>query len=429
MSESDVQIRKVSDIVFREDLYPRIKHDSALVQQYAENLEVMPPIEVNQNNILIDGFHRLTAHRKVEKEEIAVVVTETQSENELFALSIERNSKHGMQLNDQDKRKTAVRLYSAGTGLDKQRIAEVLSVTTRQVNNYLTTIDKNLAEQRNKTIFDMWLACHTQEEIAAAVDLAVGPVNEKIKKQCSDLETFPKQNKLLATFQDADFRQPLYNVWRYGECSNGTDHFGKSEQAIVDNLLYLYTDPFDIVVDPFAGGGSTIDVCSKRLRRYWVADRKPIPERENEIRKHDIVVDGVPPLNKNWGLVSLTYLDPPYWRQAEGRYSNDPTDLANMPLEEFTSNIVNLVKEIGRRQSKGAVALLIQPTQWKTEMQFTDHVFDIISGVGNKKLVLENRVSCPYNSEQYNPQMVNVAKRDKKLLVLTRELIIWSVKP
>ena len=32
---------------------------------------------------------------------------------------------------------------------------------------------------------------------------------------------------------------------------------------------------FDIVLDPFAGGGATIDVCKKRLRRYCVSDRKP----------------------------------------------------------------------------------------------------------------------------------------------------------
>jgi len=28
-----------------------------------------------------------------------------------------------------------------------------------------------------------------------------------------NLETFPKSLKLLATFEDADFRQPIYNVW------------------------------------------------------------------------------------------------------------------------------------------------------------------------------------------------------------------------
>jgi hypothetical protein len=142
---------------------------------------------------------------------------------------------------------------------------------------------------------------------------------------------------------------------------------------------------------------------------------------------HDIK-DGVPPLNKRWSDVSLTYLDPPYWRQAAGQYSNDAEDLANQDLDAFYENLSKLVIGIAQRQSKGAIALLIQPTQWKSDdRKFTDHVFDLVSRVGSagNRIELENRVSCPYNSEQYTPQMVNWAKENKKLLVLSRELIIW----
>jgi hypothetical protein len=60
----------------------------------------------------------------------------------------------------------------------------------------------------------------------------------------------------------------------------------------VDNLLYLYTKPFDIVLDPFAGGGSTIEVCKKRFRRKMFSDHKPIVERETEIRQYDLIGTG-----------------------------------------------------------------------------------------------------------------------------------------
>ena len=53
---------KVCDVVFREDLYPRIETSAVTVQKYAEDLEVLPPIKVNQHNELIDGWHRWTAH-------------------------------------------------------------------------------------------------------------------------------------------------------------------------------------------------------------------------------------------------------------------------------------------------------------------------------------------------------------------------------
>ena len=72
------------------------------------------------------------------------------------------------------------------------------------------------------------------------------------------------------------------------------------------------------------------------------------------------------------------------------------------------------------------IALLIQPTQWSADnRQFTDHVSDLIAEIGNKRLTLENRVSVPYSTEQYLPQMVDWAKANKKLLVITRELIVW----
>lgn len=67
-----------------------------------------------------------------------------------------------------------------------------------------------------------------------------------------------------------DFEPPIYNVWKQLEKTAGSSHYGNSEVRWVDNLLYLYTQPFDIVIDPFAGDGSTIDTCKKRFRRYWV---------------------------------------------------------------------------------------------------------------------------------------------------------------
>ncbi len=63
---------------------------------------------------------------------------------------------------------------------------------------------------------------------------------------------------------NADFDPPIYNVWKQQTKTPGPDHFGNSEPRWLDNLLYLYTEPGSIVIDPFAGSGSTIDVCKKR---------------------------------------------------------------------------------------------------------------------------------------------------------------------
>ncbi len=442
-NNQDPIIMKMVDVVYREDLYPRLKSDPVTIQRYAENLDVLPPIEVNQHGILIDGFHRWTAHRVAQSETIRATITTTASEAEVYALAIERNAEHGLPMNEADKKSCAIRLYNAGTGIEKDKIARLLSVSVRTITNYLERIDHDLREERKQKILALWLDCYTQDEIAAAVGISRTAIEEQLPL-LTGMEDLPKASKVSAEFADADFTIPLYNVWPFRkEKTNEVNHFGNSEPGIIDNLLYLYTQPFDIVVDPFAGNGSTLDVCRKRSRRCWASDRKPIIAREKEIRKHDLIDStstggiALPPLNKRWSDVRLTYLDPPYWRQSAGQYSDDPEDFANMPLDRFTQTLAALVKAIASRQSRGAIALLIQPTQWSADgREYNDHVTDLVrevdpghqSRVDNKRLVLENRVSCPYQSQQYNAQQVDWAKDNRKLLVLTRELIIWRIR-
>lgn len=415
---------EIAQIVFREDLYPRIETSAVTVQRYAEDLSVLPPIEVNQHNELIDGWHRWTAHKKAGKKEIEITTTETRSDAHLLELAIERNAMHGLQLSQEDKKEMARRIYHVTPERErdekKKQLAKILSVSERTVRNWLSRIDKDTKAARDKRIFDMWLACHTQEEIAEAVGASQSDVDRVLPKT-ADFPNWVKSNP--AASHLTDFDPPIYNIWKQQEKTPGANHYGNSEIRWVDNLLYLYTQPFDVVVDPFAGSGSTIDICKKRFRRYWVSDRKPIVEREKEIRKWDIT-EGLPPLSR-WKDVKLVYLDPPYWKQAEGKYSNDPDDLANMPLEQFNEILSGLIKSFSRKISDAYIALIIQPTQWNApERTFTDHIADMLRLVN---LPVEMRYSVPYESQQCNAQMVEWAKTNKRCLVLTREIIVWQV--
>lgn len=439
----------VSDIVFRQDLYPRLETSTTTVQKYAEDLSVLPPVEVNQRNELIDGWHRWTAHKKAKAEKIRAKVTETASDAELLELAIRRNATHGLQLSQEDKRDMARKIYEATPEKEraakKEELASILSVSERTIRDWLSRIDKDAKERQKQQAFDLWLSCRTQEDIANELGWsqpsAAGFLKSFIKNgkpadvdKSDDSEesgfTLTKSQK--ADSEHAtDFQVPIYNIWKQQEKSAGSKHFGNTEVRLLDNLLYLYTSPFDVVIDPFAGGGSTIDVCRKRLRRYWVSDRKPIVEASSDgvplhkqVRQWD-VTDGVPPLSR-WQDVRLAYLDPPYWKQAEGQYSDDPTDLANMELEKFTETLSGLVKAFAKKMSSGShIALIIQPTQWKApEKRFTDHVGDMLRAV---KLPVKMRISCPYESQQCTAQMVDWAKENKNVLVLTREIVVWEV--
>ena len=425
MNEKETKELRIDEVVFREDLYPRLEWKPTTVQMYAEILDVLPPIEVNQHNELIDGWHRWTAHKKKERETIKVTVTQTNSDAELLEFAIERNNTWGLQLTNEDKKDVARKIYHTAPERErdkkKQQLAKLLSVPERTLRGWLSRIDKDAKEARDKRILDMWLACYTENEIAKAVGTSEQPVKDAVKVFSAEL---PKNLKPQAEHL-ANFEPPIYNIWKQQKKSKGTNHFGNSEVRWLDNLLYLYTKPFDIVIDPFAGGGSTIDLCKKRFRRYWVGDRLPIVERETEIRKHDIVTDALPDLKGRWRDVQLVYLDPPYWKQAEGKYSSDPTDLANMSLEDFTTTLEKIINGFAKKLSDAHIAVIIQPTQWNAPgKQYTDHVVDILRHV---KLPIDMRYSVPYESQQYNAQMVEWAKENKKTLVLTREIVVWKI--
>ena len=62
-------------------------------------------------------------------------------------------------------------------------------------------------------IFNMWLSCHTQEEIAEALSCSVQPIKDVISDISAEL---PKNLKPYAEHL-IDFDVPIYNVWKFKE--------------------------------------------------------------------------------------------------------------------------------------------------------------------------------------------------------------------
>ena len=61
----------------------------------------------------------------------------------------------------------------------------------------------------------------------------------------------------------AGFRPTPYDVWPFKhDRAFGIPHPGSIPPAIVAHTLHYYTAPGALVVDPMAGGGTTLDVCA-----------------------------------------------------------------------------------------------------------------------------------------------------------------------
>jgi hypothetical protein len=396
--------RNVNEVIYRDDLYPRFEANQALIQRYANSIEYLPPIKINQNNILIDGYHRWKAHQLEGAKEISVEVVETASEKELKRLAYQLNSNHGLQLTNDEKRRYATEMIGEMT---VQALATILSVSESSVKQWTETQRKALEEERNRKILELYLrAQYTQEVIAEMFGITHPTVSNVV-------------NNAITGEIYKDFTPPIYNIWNLQKQDNATtSHFGSFPLYFMKSLLYYHTEPWDIVFDPFAGGGTTIDACKEMLRRYLCTDRIVKPGREKDIQQHDIT-EGLPDMPKP----DMVFLDPPYWIQAENKYSDSPNDFGNMSLSEFYNALGNLLDEITKRKVN-KIALIISPTQYPNDLKFEDHIFEI-NKLLNTSYEIEMRYIIPYSSQQYNGTQVDIAKKNKVCLSLNRDLVVW----
>lgn len=408
----------INGVVFREDLYPRFEPDQALIQKYAYCLEQLPPIKVNQNMILIDGFHRWKAHQLEKKETIKAEVIELPSEEALMIMAFKTNSTHGQQLTPEEKQKFARKMY--GVISDKE-IIETLSINEKTYSRWTTTQRENTKKERDATMLDLYLRCWTQREIA-------DEVGADQKTVCNFIDALRKNGQMSEIPQG--FTPYLYNIWNLQKQDNVTDsHFGSFPQVFMENLLYYHTEQFQIVYDPFAGGGTTVDACRKWMRRFYCTDRAVKPGREKDIFQWDIK-DGLPDklIRSTDYTPDLVFLDPPYWLLANKEYSKDDDDLGNMSKDDFYKTFHTFVEKLIEREIK-KIAYVIRPIwiikdgnwEWENPM---DEMKYIMKQSGKYKV--DEEYDLPYSTQQYSGLWVDRAKKNKKNLITTRYLTIFK---
>jgi len=400
---------KTNEIIYREDLYPRFKPNQATIQKYSDSVEYLPPIKLNQNKILIDGFHRWKAFMLAGHTEIPYEEVHTESEKELKKLAYQLNSNHGLQLSVDEKRRFAIDMIG---DMRVEDIAKILGLNISRVNELTRDKREDLKQQRDRKIVDLYLkAYNTQQTISDILGVDQATIARIIDNM---------QNTIIGKMHK-DFKPYLYNIWNLQKQDNDRKYFGAFPEVFMENLLYYHTEPLDIVFDPFGGGGTTIDVCKSMFRRYYVSDRVVTPGRENEILQHDIN-NGLP---ENLPKPKLAFIDPPYWRQAEGKYSQDAEDLGNMSLDDFNESMLCLFNSLSERGVK-YIAVVIQPTQYKNGFDWVDHIFYFNEMLSDYKICM--RYILPYSTEQYKPQVINKAKERNECLSLNRDLVVWKIK-
>jgi hypothetical protein len=92
------------------------------------------------------------------------------------------------------------------------------------------------------------MTCHPTSEIAKAVELDERVIELRIAE-------IRKNGQMTDSSLFGNFEAEVYQVWNFAKSTNLVKHPCNIPPEILDNLLWYYTKPFDVVFDPFAGGG------------------------------------------------------------------------------------------------------------------------------------------------------------------------------
>jgi len=408
---------KCADIRFVKELYPRLKPHDDVVERYRDALDQLPPITVARDGILVDGYHRWQAHVREGVDEIAAENLGNLSDAEIVRESIKRNSSHGQQLDRKDKQRMAGQLWQTLAHLDSAErvkdIAELLAVSERSVQAWTKDARKAEREDMQARAWDMWLDCNTQRDIAEFVGVSVGTINE----WCSE-------NAKSRNLNEPPESRQHFDIWQFATADKDDgqqSYFGAVPPQVLENLLWFYTEAGDIVVDLFAGSGTTVDVAKKMGRRVWASDiRGNHYSPHLLIHQHDAGTGWPDDAPKK---ASIVFLDPPYWKQAKGRYSNEPGELAEMELPEFRAAWSQVVKAAMEHADR--IAYIISPTQ-NEDGSVYDHAVDMTDPFFLAGWNIERRIIVPYSTQQATGQQVTWARDNKRMLKLYRDLVVMS---
>jgi hypothetical protein len=406
---------KTSDVRLVKELYPRITEDNSAIERYRAAIGLLPPIIIARDGILVDGYHRWQAHIKEGVTEIDAVHLGNLSDIEILKESMLRNANHGVQLSTKDKQKDAARLYTLLSGTPAERYVEIstlLSITLGTSQKYCKDARQSELEQQKADAWDMWLNCYSQTQISKEVGVDDTTVKNWIGKFQNEFQNSPPP----------DSRQH-FDIWQFTKANGDSTYFGQMPPQVAENLLWFYTEPGQTIVDPFAGGGTTIKVAKEMGRRVWSSDIAPSTEFL-PIHKHNIL-DG-------WPIdapkqVDLILLDPPYWKQAEGEYGDSPQNLANMSLDAFYAAWADIVKTCSKHITpKGRIAYIISPTFNKDDGSVIDHAMNMLPACWKAGLAIERRINIPYSTQQTNGAQVEWAREKHFMLARYRDLVVLT---
>lgn len=134
---------EINKIKLDEEIYPRSRFDWVTSYKYSQAMVAgakFPPITVGlvkNKYVLVDGYHRLEAYKKLKKVKVEANVLSGRTKKQLFIEAVRLNAQHGYQFNSQDTTNIVLKLKKYN--ISKQKIASIVGIPITKLDKYMVS--------------------------------------------------------------------------------------------------------------------------------------------------------------------------------------------------------------------------------------------------------------------------------------------------
>ncbi len=295
-----------------------------------------------------------------------------------------------------------------------------------KIQNAKTVLAKLDASKRNKPLFGKKLVNLLNtflEASGASLSNMAAQVNDHsntLLEQINEITTskasldIESEIPLVETTTFWDFPRQSYGLTPKGN----NKYAGVTPAMIIYNMIWRYTNPGDIVVDPMCGSGTTIDVCKEEKRNvigYDIVSTRP-----------DIIQNDARNIPLENNSVDMIFIDSPYGDNI--KYNHHPNNIGNISSEseEFYDELEKVIKESHRILKDGKVLGWLIGDQWVKKV-FTPVGFKIYERLCKYfepvDLICVNRRGQSSNTDMWHnrARRFNFYLRGFKYLILVRK--------
>jgi len=526
----------IQDVKFVESVYPRSKPKQDTIDRYVDAFKAgladeFPPIVLEkETNILLDGKHRLEAHKRwlkeyqewnakdpekrkpkewegpipdgqikaehrtIPKGQLLDLADSLDAEAEEMEASEDDDAKtkrdeaqrardlhwkrfaatfsckHGLDIDTGSVKQWTIESFQMDPTLNVNEWARSLSKSQSTVWGWVGHLVNKKREQRRATALRLTLLGWTQREIAEALEVKQPTIHEDLISFTGsgnfyqdEAHTYTRQApemrdkgverhdiaerlnipvqlvwalELNAMETDEervkalDIKTQPYDVWNFSACHDlmGADHPGRIPGQLVCNLLYFFTQPGDVVLDPMAGSGTTLDACLLMGRKCFGYD---IDQRHKRV---DVIPNN---LDAGWpdkvGKADLVFWDPPYFdKMDKGTIGSDgyiDGSVSGLDPETYKAWFADQFTQLKDNAKQGArLAFLMSDWDPENAKNHADHpgifVWDYADILRQAGWTLRRQIQCPLGTQQVHPDIVNKFREQRRLARLGRYMII-----